>query len=293
MTDFSSELSKRAEVIEKGFNSISDCKTNSYDLIREAMLYSLTIGGKRIRPIILLEFYKLCGGKDNNAINFAVALEMIHTYSLVHDDLPCMDNDDFRRGKPSCHKAYGEDVAVLAGDALLTEAFALAARTNGVAHENIVKALKELADCAGINGMIGGQIIDIKSEGKPVSIELLKEMYLLKTGALIKSAAKIGCILAGCEDKCEYAEKFAQNIGLAFQIVDDILDVTADEKALGKPVNSDSKNNKSTYLKYLGLEECKKIVVNLTEEAIRFLDNFSGDSTFLKNLATYLVGRNF
>ncbi len=293
MTDFSSELKKYAVEIEKNFKNIADCTSSNYESIRKAMFYSLEVGGKRIRPIILLEFYKLCGGKGNGALNFAVALEMIHTYSLVHDDLPCMDDDDFRRGKPSCHKAFGEDVAVLTGDALLTEAFALAAKTQGVPPENIVKALGVLAECSGINGMIGGQIIDIKSEGKTVSIDLLKEMYLLKTGALIKAAAKIGCILAGCEHKCTYAEKFAEFLGLAFQITDDMLDATADEKVLGKPINSDYKNQKSTYLKYLGLDGCKNEVEKLTQAAISALNNFDGDSSFLKNLTVFLAGRKF
>ena len=293
MSDFSLQLTAAAKKIENEFDSAVKCHSDSYLSLREAMLYSLKIGGKRIRPIMLLEFFKLCGGNDNAAINFAVALEMIHTYSLIHDDLPCMDDDDFRRGKPACHKAFGEANAVLAGDALLTEAFGFAAKTQGVKPENIVKAIGVLSKFSGVNGMIGGQIIDIAIEGKKVDADALKEMYLLKTGALIKAAAKIGCILADREDLSVHAEKFAENIGLAFQIVDDILDVCGDEATLGKPVNSDAKNEKNTFAVLFGVEKCKTIVNELTNSAIDELRYFNADTTFLTELALYLAGRKF
>lgn len=293
MSDFSTKLNDYAKLIENEFERAVVADSKSYDLLSEAMLYSLKIGGKRIRPILLLEFYKLCGGKENLAINFAVALEMIHTYSLIHDDLPCMDDDDFRRGKPSCHKVYGEAVAVLAGDALLTEAFRYAAKTKDLKPENVVKALSTLSSLAGVNGMIGGQIIDIMAEGKKLDLDNLREMYALKTGALIISAAKIGCLLADREDLVPHAVKFAANIGLAFQIVDDILDVCGDEATLGKPVNSDAKNLKNTFAVILGTEKCKEIVAELTNSAINELNYFSEDTSFIKDLALYLSGRNY
>ncbi len=293
MSNFKNQLADYANNIEKEFDNVVVCNSKSYALLREAMLYSLKIGGKRIRPIILLEFFKLCGGKGVGAMNFALALEMIHTYSLIHDDLPCMDDDDFRRGKPACHKVYGEATAVLAGDALLTEAFNIASRATDVKPENVVKAIYILSHLSGVNGMIGGQIIDIANEGKDVDIESLSELYALKTGALIVAAAKIGCILADREDMCPHAERFAKNIGLAFQIVDDILDVCGDAAILGKPVNSDLKNHKNTFALILGVEKCKDAVKELTSSAIDELKCFDADTTFMKELAEFLAGRNF
>ncbi len=293
MSNFSAQLKNYASIIENEFEKAVFCNYNGYKSVQEAMLYSLKIGGKRIRPIMLLEFYKLCGKADDNALNFATSLEMIHTYSLIHDDLPCMDDDDFRRGKPSCHKVYGEALAVLAGDALLTEAFNYAANTQGIKSENVIKAISVLAECAGINGMIGGQVIDTDGENNITDIDSLKKMHILKTGALIKSAAKIGCILADREDMCQSAEKFAENIGLAFQIVDDMLDVCGDEKLLGKPIHSDQKNDKNTFVSLLGLEECRKLVIKLTDEALEELKYFDGDTKFISELALYLASRNF
>ncbi len=293
MTNFSVQLKAYANIIENEFENAVPCYYEGYKSVQDAMLYSLKIGGKRIRPIILLEFYKLCGKNDNNALNFAVALEMIHTYSLIHDDLPCMDDDDFRRGKPACHKVYGEGLAVLAGDALLTEAFNYAAKTQGVKPENIIKALTVLAECSGVNGMIGGQVIDTDDKNNITDIDSLKKMHNLKTGALIKCAAKIGCILADREDLCVFAEKFAENIGLAFQIVDDILDVCGDEKLLGKPIHSDQKNGKETFVTLLGFEKCKETVDKLTTEALEELKKFDGNTEFISQLALYLASRNF
>lgn len=293
MSNFDLTLKTYAEKIEAELGRAVDCKSESYKTVADAMLYSLKGGGKRIRPVILLEFYKLCGKNDDNALKFAAALEMIHTYSLIHDDLPCMDNDDFRRGKPSCHKAFGENIAVLAGDGLLTEAFGYAAGTNGIAPESVVKALSVLSYCAGINGMIGGQVIDILSEGKSLPYNELCEMYSAKTGALIISAAQIGCILAGREDLLKNATAYAEKIGLAFQIMDDVLDVTADEKQLGKPVHSDEKNDKRTFCSFYSIEECKNMINELTESAIKELDAFGGDTAFLTDLAHYLAERKY
>ncbi|MBQ3817477.1 MAG: polyprenyl synthetase family protein [Clostridia bacterium] len=259
-----------------------------------ASRYSILNSGKRIRPVLLMEFYKLCGGKDYNAaLKFAAALEMIHTYSLIHDDLPCMDNDDMRRGKPSCHKQFSEATALLAGDMLLTKAFYTAALNSEIPSERKLEAISILADMAGENGMIGGQEIDLAIENKSASIEVITEMYLKKTAALLVAACKIGCILAGAtEEKILLAKIYAEKLGLAFQIIDDILDITADEKQLGKPVGSDDKNNKSTYVSKVGIEKSREAATRLTNEAMDILENFSGDTSALKELTILLLDRN-
>ena len=259
-----------------------------------SMEYSLKAGGKRIRPRLVLEFCSLCGGDINEALPLACALEMIHTYSLIHDDLPCMDNDDYRRGKPSNHKVYGEDIALLAGDALQSLAFQTA--TSHITPQNayrVAMAVNNLASYCGANGMVGGQVIDIENEGKSSELEILKEMDRKKTGAIIKSACEMGCIIAGAsQHEIEKARQFGESIGLAFQIQDDILDVTADESKLGKPVGSDKENDKSTYVSLLGLEKCRELVNELTQNAIESLEHFSGDATTLKELALSLANRD-
>ena len=293
MNDISTILTQYCDIINDEWDKVLPQNNSLYKSVVSAMRYSAQNGGKRIRPILLLEFYKLCGGQGLNAVNFALALEMIHTYSLIHDDLPCMDDDDFRRGKPSCHKAYGENIAVLAGDGLLTEAFNYAASTENIPDRLIVKAIKKLAGHAGVDGMIGGQVIDIENEGGPVTAELLREMYALKTGGLIKAAAAIGCILADREDLVPLAEKYAESVGLAFQIVDDILDIEGDQAQLGKPLHSDDKNEKTTLISVYGIDKCRTIINELTAEAKYCIDSFGGDCTFLKQLADYLAGRRF
>ena len=264
-----------------------------YDEVVRAGRYSLLNGGKRIRPILLLEFYKLCGGDDDCAYNFACALEMIHTYSLVHDDLPCMDDDDMRRGKPSCHKQYGEAMALLAGDALLTEAFGAAAKTVGIPSDAVVRAIAQLSSLSGAAGMIGGQVMDISGTSQNDD-DFLFDMYRLKTGALIRAAAVCGCILAGADDeKLAAAAKYAEKLGLAFQIIDDILDATGDAKLLGKPVGSDEKNNKDTIVVRLGLEHCRALADRYTNEALSALDVFDGDKSTLIELTQILLSRNY
>ena len=257
--------------------------------------YSLSAGGKRIRPFLTLEFAKLCGGSEENAMPFACAVEMIHTYSLIHDDLPCMDNDDLRRGKPTNHKVFGEAVALLGGDGLLTLAFETvlserAVELNG--YEKCVKAGRALAKYAGVNGMIGGQMIDLESEERAVPLEILQVMDENKTGALIASACVMGCISAGASDEqIKAAKNYAMDIGIAFQIVDDMLDVTSDTATLGKTVGSDRENNKSTYVSLLGLDECRRISIELTEKAVESLKAFEGDTEELKKFAYYLCDR--
>lgn len=260
----------------------------------QAMKYSLLSGGKRIRPILLLEFYALCGGKGDSALNFAAALEMIHTYSLIHDDLPCMDNDDMRRGRPSCHKAFGEDTALLAGDALLTLAFKTAAETDGIPADRVLKAIAVLAENAGISGMVGGQVEDLAFEKSGATIEQLRGMYLKKTSCLLSAGAVCGSILAGADEReLKYAAEYAEKLGLAFQIIDDILDCTSDEKTLGKPIGSDEKNGKTTYVTLLGIDGAKAEAERLSNEALTALCKIKGDNAALRELTADLLDRKF
>ena len=263
-------------------------------VVHEAMNYSLSIGGKRIRPVLVLEFCRVCGGNIEDALCLAAALEMVHTYSLIHDDLPCMDNDDMRRGMPSCHIKYGYEYALLAGDGLLTQAFGVIADSE-FAKKNpalAIKAVAALSSLAGANGMIGGQVIDLKNENRKAGLETISKMDELKTGALIKCAALFGCIAAGAdEEKIKAATEYATKIGQAFQIVDDILDVTGDEKNLGKPIGSDKESGKSTYYTLLGLEKAQEYADRLTDEATYALEIFGKESEFLKELAFMLAKR--
>ncbi len=264
-------------------------------VVHDAMKYSLSIGGKRIRPVLVLECCRICGGNIEDALDFACALEMVHTYSLIHDDLPCMDDDDLRRGMPSCHIKFGEEYALLAGDGLLTRAFGViansrVARKNPMIAVNAVSALSYLAGC---NGMIGGQVIDLKNEDKEATVETLEILDKLKTGALIRCAAVLGCLCAQADDfKTNACIRYAEKIGHAFQVIDDILDVTGDEKELGKPIGSDADNKKSTYVTLLGLEKSEKLADSLTVEAINSIDCFGEDADFLKDLAIKLIKRS-
>ncbi len=279
--------------VELKMHEILDISGKKYDTLLEAMRYSVEAGGKRLRPALLLEFYRLCGGKEiDDAARFAAALEFIHTYSLIHDDLPCMDNDDMRRGRPSCHIKFGEDTALLAGDALLTLAFEAAAGCNKIDADNVRRAILVLARNAGANGMVGGQVIDLATENGNSSLETVCEMYSLKTGALICAAAEIGCILAGADvGLVKSAVKFAEKIGLAFQIVDDILDLTSTAEELGKPIGSDSKNQKSTYVSFVGIESAKRDVEILTTDALSAMSLFGDEAQDICSLAKMLINR--
>lgn len=267
----------------------------SEPVVIDAMKYSLSIGGKRIRPALTFEFCRVCGGDIKKALPFAMAIEMIHTYSLIHDDLPCMDDDDMRRSMPSCHIKYGENYALLAGDALLTLAFEIIANSE-VAQSNPkvgLEATKILAKSAGVCGMIGGQVVDLASEGKKISLETLQIMDTLKTGMLIKCAAQLGVLAANAsEEKFNCATKYAHNIGHAFQIVDDILDVIGDETILGKATGADELNDKSTYVSLLGLEKSQQYAKDLTMQAVDYLEIFGDEAKFLKDLANDLLTRN-
>lgn len=272
------------------YDYLPDLNCREKELI-ESMKYSLEAGGKRVRPNLVFSFNELCNGKTEAAVPFAYAVEMIHTYSLIHDDLPCMDNDDMRRGKPSCHKQFGEETALLAGDALLTHAFEIAADCD-LPDDRKIMAISLLSQNSGVCGMIGGQVIDLITEKNDnPSLRELLTVYKLKTGALISAACLMGCISAGANDEqLAAASKFAYSLGIAFQIQDDILDIIGDEEKLGKPVGSDKENNKTTYAMITGIEKAKEDVKRLTESAVRQLDYFE-NTDFLKLLSYNLVNR--
>ncbi len=260
--------------------------------VLEAMRYSLLGGGKRIRAILVLEFAKLGGVTMEQAMPAACALEMIQAYSLIHDDLPCMDDDDLRRGKASCHIKFGEATALLAGDGLLTCAFETLCRAaNSFPAQRVLTAIQKLSQHAGYRGMIGGQMIDLKSEGKKIDEKTLEEMYTLKTAALLKAACASGCLLSGRADLVPAAEEYAQYLGLAFQIVDDILDITGDQALLGKPIGSDSQNDKNTYVTLLGLEKAKELAKECTQKAQNQLIGLGAAPGFLENLTDVLLNR--
>lgn len=282
-----------ALAVEKRLGELLPENSAEYRAVTDAARYSLFLGGKRIRPIIMLEFCRLYGGDTASVIDFAAALEMIHTYSLIHDDLPCMDNDDMRRGAPSCHKRFGEANALLAGDALLTKAFFVAANANATP-ECRLKTVERLSFYAGESGMIGGQVLDLKFENEEPGAEALLTMYSMKTGALLRAAAEIGCIAAGADETTiNAASDFAYNLGLCFQITDDILDCTADEALLGKPIGSDEKNSKATFVTLCGLEAAKAEAAALTKKALGILEKAEGDTRELKEITEALLKRKY
>ncbi len=255
----------------------------------EAMRYSLLAGGKRLRPIFAVEFCRMCGGDWHKAAPFAAAVEMIHTYSLIHDDLPCMDNDDFRRGRPTNHKVYGEALAVLAGDALLTDAFALAAEAEVSDRTQLALAIGVLANCAGSLGMVGGQVLDIMSEQRECSEQEILDIQTRKTGALINAACVLGVIAGGgSQAQIAAAGGFAGTLGLAFQIRDDMLDVIGNAQELGKSVGTDT--NKNTFVRLYGLEKCEELVKKYTDTAVSALSAFE-DTAYLEAVAKSLTNR--
>ena len=267
----------------------------------EAMNYSVMVGGKRLRPMLMLETYRLFGGKDTVVEPFMAAIEMIHTYSLVHDDLPAMDNDEFRRGKKTTHAVYGEAMGILTGDALLNFAYETAAKAwveDGVSAE-VGKAFLVLSQKAGVYGMVGGQVVDVESEKADIRSEIsvvtkekLDFIYRLKTGALMEASMMIGAILAKADAKeIAKVEKIAAKVGMAFQIQDDILDVTGTLETLGKPIGSDEKNHKLTFVSFEGIQKAQEEVARLSEEAIALLEELPGDKTFIKDLLIYLIHR--
>lgn len=282
-----------AELSLKLDKILCDPQYEKFMQLEKSMRYSLLSGGKRIRPLLVCEFAKLFGADEKDAIHYACAIEMIHCASLIHDDMPCVDNDDMRRGKPTNHIAFGETTALFAGDALVPFAFEAICDAPFSAQQNML-AVSALAKASGAYGMLGGQQIDHESEGVLVDIETLKALHAKKTGALIKCACVLGCIAAGkTSDTKEYSDavQYAEKIGLAFQIADDILDVCGDETKLGKPCGSDEKLGKSTYVSLLGLEKSKELALSLSKEAKDSIKNYE-NSEFLCNLADYIVSRD-
>ena len=265
-------------------------------VVAEAMAYACEGGGKRIRPVLVMEFCRLCGGDVAAALPAAAAIEMIHSYSLVHDDLPCMDNSPLRRGKPSTHAVYGETMALLAGDGLLNLAFEtiLASKNRGgLSAEGVLGAASALADAAGIDGMVGGQVIDLQSEGKAIDLATLEALQRGKTAALLIGACVMGARLADATPEQEQAARvYGENVGLAFQIIDDILDVTASAEALGKPVGSDAENDKVTYVSLLGLDEARRLAAQRTADAVAALSVFGDEADSLRRLAEELLIRD-
>mgnify|MGYP002529417003 CR=1 FL=1 len=293
--DIRAEIQTRVDEIEQIIKRYLPEEEGWQKTIMEAMNYSILAGGKRLRPMLMSETYRLFGGKSKVIEPFMAAMEMIHTYSLVHDDLPAMDNDEYRRGKKTTHVVYGEDMGILTGDALLNYAFETACSAFETDPQNSIligRALKILAGKAGIYGMIGGQVVDVRSAGCKISGELLAFIYRLKTGALIEASVMIGAVLAGAkEEEIGKMEEIAGKIGLAFQIQDDILDVTSTTEILGKPVHSDEKNEKTTYVTWKGLEKAKEEAARLTEEAVEELRSIGKECGFMEELLRRLVYR--
>lgn len=289
--EFENILNNDIAIVERRLIELLPNCLDNQDIVVEAMKYSLLNGGKRLRPVFCLEFAKMCSCDRNNALDFACAVEYIHTYSLIHDDLPCMDDDDYRRGKPSCHKKFGEATALLAGDGLLTQAFQIIGDCD-LSDSKKVLATRLLAQNSGVSGMIGGQVIDLKYESETPDLKQLLSVHRLKTGALISAACLLGCIAAGADnEKISAASRFAYNLGIAFQIKDDILDVVGNSEILGKPVGSDAENEKTTYVTLEGLEKAQNDVEKLTNAAINELSAFDNNE-FVMLLAQKLVNRN-
>lgn len=288
-----SYMQRKMDLINQQLNEIYTENMALNKDLAKAMNYSLMAGGKRLRPILIMAAADALGVDGEKFLRLSTSIEFIHTYSLIHDDLPAMDNDDYRRGKLTNHKVFGEALAILAGDALLTMAFEIIATDKNVAAETKVKIITEMSKAAGAEGMVGGQVIDMQSENKKIDIQTLKQMHAAKTGALFCAAIRSGAILAGADEKqlanlTEYARQF----GLAFQITDDILDVVGDEKTIGKPVGSDEKNHKSTYVTLGSLESAKALVQEAVDKAKASLVDFGENAEFLRALVDYLITRN-
>ena len=293
--EFKEILKNKIDYVENLLQEYMPKEEGYQETIMKAMNYSLKAGGKRLRPILTLESCKIVGGKEEDAIPFAMAIEMIHTYSLIHDDLPALDNDDLRRGKPTNHKVFGEGMATLAGDALLNYAYEvmLSSSINRENPHKYLRAIYEIATHAGIYGMIGGQVVDVESENKVIEKEKLDFIHLNKTAAMIVGCMRAGAIIGdSTEEELKKITKYGRNIGLSFQIVDDILDITGDEEKLGKPIGSDIENHKSTYPSLLGLEKSRQIARQLIEEGKSSIEGLSSEVDFLNQLGDYIISRD-
>ncbi len=293
--DIQKEIAVRVSEIEAMLKQYLPQEKGYQKTVLEAMNYSILAGGKRLRPMLMIETYRLFGGTSRIVEPFAAAIEMIHTYSLVHDDLPAMDNDAYRRGKKTTHAVYGEAMGILAGDALLNYAYETASRAFSMEQDNpnLGRAFQILAEKAGVYGMVGGQTADIESEDEPeITREKLNFIYRMKTGALLEAAMKTGAVLAGASrHEQQMMEKAALEVGLAFQIQDDILDITGSFEALGKPIGSDAKNKKATYVALEGMEKAKQDAEELFLSAVDIVESFSGEKSFLPELLRYLIHR--
>lgn len=295
LTNFDSQMKKRVTEIKSIIQSYLPEEKGFQRTLLEAVDYSMLVGGKKLRPLLMQQTYVMFGGSSAVIQPFMAAIEMIHTHSLIHDDLPAMDNDEYRRGKKTTHVVYGEAMAILAGDALLNLAYETASRAFDMEPENpgIGRAFQILSGKTGYDGMIGGQSVDVEYVNQPLTEEQLYFIYRLKTGALIEASMMIGAVLAGAsEAEIEKVQQIARNVGLAFQIQDDILDVIGEQETLGKPVNSDEKNNKTTYVTVKGLEKAQEDVAAYSEEAIKILDELSCDNEFLRELILNLIHRS-
>lgn len=292
--NFQDELTKRTDEIEKGIREFLPKEEGFAKSMAQAMNYSMLAGGKRLRPLLMQETYRLFGGKEKVIWPFMTGMEMIHTHSLIHDDLPALDNDDYRRGRLTTHKVYGEAMGILSGVALLNYAYEtmLLAFERTAYPERVIRGLSVMAEKTGIHGMLGGQSVDVENDGTPLTKEMLDYIYRNKTSALIEAAMMTGAILAGAdENSVAIIEEAAGKIGLAFQIQDDVLDVTSTEEELGKPVHSDEKNNKVTYVTLFGIEEASRQVKELSEDAVSLLKGLNKNNEFLYLLVEKLINR--
>lgn len=295
--NFQDELKNRTKEIEAVLKSFLPEEKGFAKTMAQAMNYSVLAGGKRLRPMLILETCRMFGGREELAYPFMAAMELIHTHSLVHDDLPALDNDDYRRGRLTTHKVYGEAMGVLSGVSLLNYAYevmftAFDKAKNTGEQAKVIQALKVMAHKTGIYGMLGGQSVDVENDGKPVTKEMLDYIYENKTSALIEGSMMTGAILGGAsQEEVNAVEKAARNIGLAFQIQDDILDVTSTAEELGKPIHSDEKNHKTTYVTLMGIEAASQQVAELSEEAVKLLEGMNKKNEFLLTLVKELVGR--
>ena len=296
MVNFQDELKKRTEEINKVIQSYLPEEEGFAKTMAQAMNYSILAGGKRLRPMLILETLRLFGGEEKLAYPFMAAMEMIHTHSLVHDDLPALDNDDYRRGRLTTHKVYGEAMGVLSGVALLNYAYEVMLTAFDKAdtpdrQAHVIQALKVISHKTGLYGMLGGQSVDVENDGKPMSREMIDYIYENKTSALIEASVMTGAILGGSTEEIAIVEKAAKNIGLAFQIQDDILDVTSTTEELGKPVHSDEKNEKTTYVTLKGLEKATRDVEVISQEALELLSGLDRENTYLTQLIQELIHR--
>ncbi len=293
--DIKSYLRKKRDVVDKALEALAPKATAFPPTVFDAMRYSLFAGGKRVRPILAIASAEALGAKQQGLLPIAGSLELIHTYSLIHDDLPAMDNDDFRRGRPTCHKVYGDAIAILAGDGLLNMAFEVLSdprRLHAVPAKRMLAIIREISRSSGVFGMVGGQVVDMESEGKDVDFPTLEYIHTHKTGALIRASVRVGALYAGAsEKKLKALTKYGEFVGLAFQIADDILDITGTQEEIGKDVGSDLKKGKKTFPSFYGLEESRRRAHEVVEKALASLKDFDKKADPLRELAQYIITR--